>query len=173
MMTRAQKVQEISNLSEKFGQSKAAFLVNFIGMNVGQVTELRKKLTPLNSEMKVVRNTLAKLALKDHPEMEEAISSEFVGNNAIIFAYDDASAPAKALSEFSKDVEALVLKAGVMDGKGLDENGVKYLATLPSKEELQAKLLGTLMAPMSKFVRTLNEVPGSFVRTLNAYKETK
>ena len=86
MMTRAQKVQEISNLSEKFGQSKAAFLVNFIGMNVGQVTELRKKLTPLNSEMKVVRNTLAKLALKDHPEMEEAISSEFVGNNAIIFA---------------------------------------------------------------------------------------
>ncbi len=173
MMTRAQKVQEIQVLSEKFGKSKAAFLVNFIGMNVEQVTDLRKKLIPLDSEMRVVRNTLAKLALKDHPEMDEAISSEFVGNNAVVFAYDDASAPAKALSEYSKNVEALVLKAGVMDGKGLDENGVKYLATLPSKEELQAKLLGTLMAPMSKFVRTLNEVPGSFVRTLNAYKDTK
>ena len=138
MMTRAKKVQEIQTLSDKFGKSKAAFLVDFISMNVEEVTVLRKKRTPLDAEMRVVRNTLAKLALKDHPEVEEAISGEFVGNNAIVFAYEDVSAPAKALSEYSKDVEALKLKVGVMDGKALDENAVKYLATLPSKEELQA-----------------------------------
>lgn len=173
MMTRAKKVQEIQTLSEKFGKSKAAFIVNFIGMNVEEATNLRKKLTPLDAEMRVVRNTLAKLALKDHPEMDEAISGQFVGNNAIVFAYEDASSPAKALSEFSKDVEALKLKAGVMDGKALDENGVNYLATLPSKPELQAMLLSTFLAPMSKLVRTFNEVPSSFARTLNAYKDTK
>jgi len=173
MMTRAQKVQEIQTLSDKFGKSKAAFLVDFIGMNVEEATTLRKTLTPLNAEMRVVRNTLAKLALKDHPEMSEAISGEFVGNNAVVFAYEDVSSPAKALSEFSKDVEALKLKVGVMEGKALDANGVKYLATLPSKEELQAMLLSTFLAPMSKLVRTFNEVPSSFARTLNAYKDTK
>ncbi len=168
MMTRAKKVQEIKVLSEKFGNSKAAFLVNFIGMNVDQVTQLRKQLKPVDAEMRVVRNTLAKLALKDHPEMETAISDGFVGNNAIVFAYEDASASAKVLSEFSKDVEHLKLKSGVMDGKALDENGVNYLATLPSKEELQGMLLSTFLAPMSKLVRTFNEVPASFVRTINA-----
>jgi len=173
MMTRAKKVQEIQTLSDKFGKSKAAFLVDFIGMNVEEVTNLRKKLTPLDAEMRVVRNTLAKLALKDHPEMSEAISGEFVGTNAIVFAYEDVSAPAKALSEYSKDVDALKMKSGVMDGKALDANAVKYLATLPSKEELQAMLLSTFLAPMSKLVRTFNEVPSSFARTLNAYKDTK
>ena len=173
MMTKAKKVEEIKTLSEKFGKSKAAFLVDFIGMNVDEVTQLRKKLTPVDAEMRVVRNTLAKLAIKDYPEIDEAISSNFVGNNAIVFAYEDVSASAKVLSEFSKDVEQLKLKSGVMDGKALDENGVKYLATLPSKPELQAMLLSTFLAPMSKLVRTFNEVPSSFVRTLNAYKDTK
>lgn len=173
MMTRAKKVQEIQTLSDKFGKSKAAFLVDFIGMNVEEVTNLRKQLTPLDAEMRVVRNTLAKLALKDHPEMSEAISGEFVGTNAIVFAYEDVSAPAKALSEYSKTVQALKMKSGVMEGKALDANAVKYLATLPSKEELQAMLLSTFLAPMSKLVRTFNEVPSSFARTLNAYKDTK
>jgi len=172
-MTRAKKAQEITVLSEKFGKAKAAFLVNFIGMNVEQVTDLRKQLTPLDSEMKVVRNTLAKLAIKEYPEIDSAISDHFVGNNAIVFAYDDASAPAKALNEFSKNVEALVIKGGVMEGKSLDDNMVKYLATLPSKDELRSMLLSTFLAPMSKLVRTMNEVPGSFVRALNVYKDSK
>lgn len=173
MMTRAQKAQEITALSERFSRSKAAFLVDFKGMNVEEVTNLRKKLGPLDAEMKVVRNTLAKRALADYPEMEAAISSDFVGTNAVVFAYEDASSPAKALSEYSKEVEELVLKSGVMDGKRLDEQGVNYLATLPGKDELRAKLLGTLQAPMAKFVRTLDAVPSGFARVLNAYKETK
>ena len=173
MMTRAQKEVEITDISQRFSKSKAAFLVDFKGLNVEEVTTLRKTLHPLGSEMKVVRNTLAKRALKDSPDLESALSDSFVGTNAIVFAYDEASGPAKALAEFAKDVEELVIKTGVMDGKALDENGIKFLATLPSKPELQAMFLGTLQAPMASFVRTLNAVPSGFARVLGAYKDQK
>ncbi len=171
MMTKARKVEEVTVLSEKFGRAKAAFLVDFKGMNVEEVTKLRKNLRPLDSEMRVVRNTLAKQALKKYPEMETAISGDFVGTNAIVFAYEDVSAPAKALSEFAKEVEQLQVKAGVMDGKALDEAKIKVLATLPGKEELRAQLLAVLQAPMSKFVGTLQAVPQGFARVLDAYKQ--
>ena len=173
MMTRAQKAEEIANISSRLGKAKAAFLVDFKGMNVKEVTNLRKSLHPIQSEMKVVRNALAKRALKAYPELEVCLSEHFVDTNAIVFAYEDASASAKTLTEFGEEVEELVIKAGVMGGKGLDKGQIKYLATLPSKEELQAKLLGTLQAPMSKFVRVLNEVPSGFVRLLGAYRDSK
>jgi len=173
MMTRAKKAEEIANISEKFGRAKAAFLVDFSGMNVEQVTTLRKSLRPVDSEMRVVRNTLAKLALKDYPEMDEALSSSFKGVNAVVFSYEDPSASAKALTNFKKDVDALSIRTGALGGKQLSDNQITYLATLPSKPELQAKLLGTLQAPMAKLVRTMNEVPSSFARVLNTYKESK
>lgn len=171
MITRADKAQEVASLSEKFGRAKAAFLVDFKGMSVEQVTMLRKKLVPVSAEMKVVRNTLAIRALMDHPSSEAAIKDGFVGNNAVVFAYEDASASAKALADFAKDVELLQLKIGVMEGKKLDTNGIKALANLPSKEVLRAQLLGVLQAPMSKFVGTLNAVPSGFVRVLAAQKD--
>lgn len=171
MNTRAEKAQEIATLSEKFGRAKAAFLVDFKGMSVEQVTDLRKKLHPSESEMKVVRNTLAVRALSDHPKSEPVLKDALVGTNAIVFAYGDASASAKALSEFAKTVEQLQLKIGVMDGSKLDANGIKALASLPSKDVLRGMLLGTLAAPMSKFVRTLNAVPSGFVRVLAAHNE--
>ncbi len=173
MMTRAHKAQQIEALSDRFGRAKAAFIVDFKGLNVEQVTTLRKSLTPLNAEMKVVRNTLAKLALKNHPEAEQAVTDQFVGTNAIVFAYDDVSASAKALSEFSKDLEMFQLKSGVMEGERLDSAKIKYLSTLPSKEVLRAQLLGTLMAPATSFARVLNAVPSGFLNVLNAYKDTK
>ncbi|MCB0363642.1 MAG: 50S ribosomal protein L10 [Bdellovibrionales bacterium] len=173
MMTRADKAEEISKISERFAKAKAAFLVDFKGMSVEKVTDLRKQLAPVHSEMRVVRNTLARRALVDHPQSEAALKDEFVGTNAIVFAYEDASASAKLLADFAKKVEELQVKSGVMDGKALDESKINYLATLPSKEQLRATLLGTLQAPMAKFVRTLEAVPGGFARVLNAYKESK
>lgn len=170
MITRADKAQEIASLSEKFGRAKAAFLVDFKGMSVEQVTSLRKKLVPVESEMKVVRNTLAVRALMDHPQ-SSSLSDSLVGNNAIVFAYGDASASAKALADFAKDVELLQLKVGVMDGSKLDTNGVKALANLPSKEVLRAQLLGLFQQPMAKFVGTLNAVPSGLVRVLAAQKD--
>lgn len=173
MMNRAQKAEEITAISERFGRAKAAFLVDFKGLDVEEVTRLRKTLSPVQSEMRVVRNTLAKRALADYPEMESAIADAFVGTNAIVFAYGDASAPAKALSDFSKEVEELQIKTGVMDGKALDEAKIKYLSTLPSLEVLRAQFLGVLSAPMSKFLGTLEAAPAGFVRVLNAYKDSK
>ena len=173
LITREDKQQEITSLSEKFGRSKAAFLVDFKGMDVESVTKLRKTLKPINSEMKVVRNTLAIRALADHPSTKPVLENKFVGTNAVVFAFEDPSAVAKALTAFGKDVEAFQLKSGVMDGAGLDEAGIKVLATLPGKNELRAMLLGTLAAPMTKLLGTMQAVPGGFVRVLNGYKESK
>lgn len=171
MMDRAQKAQVIDSLVDRLDRASAAFVVDFKGMNVEQVTNLRKTLTGVDAEMKVVRNTLAKRALAAKPENEEAISNTFVGTNAFVFAFGDASAPAKALVDFSKEVEHLEIKAGVMDGAALDEERIKYLGNLPSKDVLRAQLLGVLNAPATKLVGTLAAVPGGFARLLNAYKE--
>jgi len=169
--TREEKQAEVTLLSEKFGRSKAAFLVDYKGMDVESVTKLRKTLKPIQSEMKVVRNTLAIRALADHPNLKPVLEDKFVGTNAVIFAYEDPSASAKALTAFGKDVEAFQLKSGVMDGAALDAKGITYLATLPGKNELRAQLLGLFAAPMTKFLGTLQAVPEGFVRVLNAQKE--
>jgi large subunit ribosomal protein L10 len=171
LITREQKQQEVTSLSEKFGRSKAAFLVDFKGMDVESVTKLRKTLVPINSEMKVVRNTLAIRALADHPSIKPVLESKFVGTNAVVFAYEDPSAAAKALTAFGKDVEAFQLKSGVMEGAALDEQGIKYLSTLPGKNELRAQLLGVLAAPATKLLGTMQAVPAGFVRVVNAYNE--
>ena len=173
LITREDKQQEITALSERFGRSKAAFLVDFKGMDVESTVRLRKSLKPLNSEMKVVRNTLAIRALADHPHLKPALEDKLVGTNAIVFAFEDPSAAAKALSKFGDEVEAFELKSGVMDGAALDKAGIKYLATLPGKNELRAIMLGTLGAPLTKFLGTMQAVPGGFVRVLNAYNEKK
>lgn len=171
MITREKKEQEISSLQEKLKKAKAAFVVDFKGMKVEQVTALRKALFPLESEMKVVRNTLALRAMKDHPGIEKAIGSAFRGTNAIVFAYGDVSASAKALSNYAKDVEMFQLKTGVMDDKAMDAAKINFLATLPSKDVMRAQLLGVLNAPAGKLARTLNEVPASLARVLAARKE--
>ncbi len=173
MATREQKSLEVAEISKRFERAKAAFVVDFKGLDVEKVTKLRMILRPINSEMKVVKNTLALRALKNHEKFDNPLRDHMTGNNAVVFAYEDVSAPAKALAAFSKDNEALVLKTGAMDGKALNEAQIKYLATLPGKPELQAKLLGTFQGPMQKFVSTLNEVPSKFVRLLAAYRDQK
>lgn len=173
MLTRAEKADRISQISASLSRAKATFLVDFNGMDVEQVTDLRKNLRKVDAEMRVVRNTLAKLALKDFPEADKALEGAFVGTNAFVFAYEDPSASAKALSEFSKTVEALKLKTGVMEGQKLDEGKIKYLATLPGKDELRAQLLSVFMAPATNMVRVMNAVPSGFLNVMNAYKDKK
>lgn len=172
-MKRTEKAEEIAYLSERFAKAKAAFLVDFKGMTVEEVTKLRKKLYPAKCEMKVVRNTLAIRALMDHPKSEAALKDKLVGNNAIVFAFEDVGASAKVISDFAKDVEKLQVKTGVMDGNALSEDMVKYLATLPPKPVLQSQLLGLFQQPAAKFLGTLNAAPSGFVRVLNAYKQSK
>ena len=173
MLSRLQKAEHIRAISGSLSRAKAAFLVDFRGLNVEEMTILRKKLCQTSSEIRVVRNTLAKLALKDHPEAEAALQNDFVETNAFVFAYEDASASAKTLSEFSKENDFLKLKTGVMDGQKLDGAKIKALATLPSKAELQSRLLRVMLAPTTGVVRVMKAVPETLVRVLNAYKDSK
>ena len=156
MITRAIKEEQIKDLAAKFAKAKGAFIVDFKGMKVEQVTNLRKKLNAAEAEMKVVRNTLAKRAFKDHPAAEKAFADKMKGTNAIVFAYGEVVPTAKALADFGKDVEVLQIKTGLMDGEALDEKKIKFLATLPGKNELRAMFLGVLQAPGSKLARCLN-----------------
>jgi len=156
MITRADKEQEIKLITEKFGKAKGAFIVDFKGIKVEQVTSLRKKLHASDSEMKVVRNTLAKRAFKDHPAVEKAFANSMKGTNAIVFSYGEVNATAKTLAEFAKDVEVLQIKTGVMDGEALNDTKIKFLATLPGKDQLRSIFLATLLASGSALARCLN-----------------
>ena len=156
MITRADKEQEIKLLTDKLSKVKGAFIVDFKGIKVEQVTSLRKKLNAAEAEMKVVRNTLAKRAFKDHPAIEKAFSTSMKGTNAIVFSYGEVNAAAKTLADFAKDVELLQIKTGVMDGEHMDEAKIKFLASLPGKDALRAQFLGVLQAPGSKLARCLD-----------------
>ncbi len=171
MLTRQRKAELVKDLASKFEQSKAAFLVDFKGLSVEEVTEVRKALRSVGSELKVARNTLAKRALADHEQESAVLSEKLVGTNAFVFAYEEAPASAKTLTGFAKDLECLKIKGGVMGGEELDENRIKFLATLPGKDELRAKLLGTLQAPASQLARALAGVPQGMVTVLKAYSD--
>ncbi len=173
MLTHERKVEMVTELSSSFKRSRAAFLVDFKGLSVEQVTTLRKQLTQVGAEFKVVRNTLAIRALADHEAESGVLASKLVGTNAFVFAYEEVSTPAKTLTKFAKDMENLKVKSGVMGGEELDDNKIKFLSTLPGKDELRVMLLGTLQASANQFVRILNAVPQGVVTVLKAYTEKK
>lgn len=156
MITRADKEQQVKAIADKFAKSKGAFIVDFKGIKVEQVTNLRKKLNKSESEMKVVRNTLAKRAFKDHPGAATAFETSMKGTNAIVFSYGEVNATAKVLADFAKDVEVLQIKKGMMDGEPLDEAKIKFLATLPGKDQLRAQLLAVFKEPSAKLARVLD-----------------
>ena len=170
-MDRQEKINIAKDLTDKMSRAKAAFLVDFKGIKVDEVTDLRKNLRRQQAELQVVRNTLAKRALVEHPEAEKHWAKSLTGTNAFVFAYDEVSEPAKALSKVSEDLECFKIKSAVLDGRLLDARAVKQLATLPGKDELRAQLLSVMQAPAGRFVRTLNEVASRFVRVLSAKSE--
>lgn len=155
-MLKADKELDIKAISDKIAKAKGAFVVDFKGMKVEQVTNLRKKLHAAESEMKVVRNTLAKRAFKGNAVHEQALASHLTGTNAIVFAFNEVVGVAKTLAEFGKDVEALKIKSGIMDGEALDSNKIKFLATLPGKDQLRAQLLCLMKEPSARLARVLN-----------------
>ena len=171
MLTRQRKSELVKDLADKFERSKATFLVDFKGLSVGQVTEVRKALRSVGSELKVARNTLARRVLANHEKENAVLSDKLVGTNAFVFAFEEAPASAKTLTAFVKDLEFLKIKSGVMGGEELDENKIKFLATLPGKNELRAKLLGTLQAPASQLARAILGVPKGVVTVLKAYSD--
>ena len=166
----AQKKAVVSEASEAIASANAGVLAEYRGMTVAQLTDLRREARSAGVWIKVVKNNLAKIAIADTDF--ECLSEHFIGP-VIFSASEDPVAVAKVMAKAAKDHEKLTITAGAMNGSLMDPKMIEDLSKLPSREELLAKLMGTMQAPVQKFVSTLNEVPGKFVRTLAAVAESK
>ncbi|MBJ6801775.1 50S ribosomal protein L10 [Geomonas propionica] len=171
-MNKENKQELVAEMHDKLQRAQAVFLADFRGMNVGQATELRNELRKANAEYKVVKNTLLEIASKGTDK--EGLSQYYAGPTAIALCYDDPVAAAKVLSRFNKEnTNPFTLKAGVLTGKTINVADIQALADLPSREVLLAKMLGSMQAPASNFVRVLAAVPGGFVRALEQIRVQK
>ncbi len=170
-MQRKEKEALVVDLHEKFKEAKAAILTDFTGLNVEQITQLRRTLKKSSAEYTVVKNTLLRRA--SHDTDIELLMEYFVGPIAIALAYEDPVAPAKILTEFSKQQPVLEVKAGVITGTVLTPQDIKALASLPSKEVLVAKLLSLLKALPTRLVQVLSSPVQGLVSTLNEVARTK
>ncbi len=170
-MNRQEKVKLVSELHEKLKSAKAAFLVDYKGLDVKSMSALRRQLREVNTELKVVKNRLLKLASKG--TNTESIQDVMKGPSAIVISYEDVIAPAKILVNFSKENENLKIKKGQVTGKVIDFEKIKQLAELPSREQLLAQTLSVMMAVPTSFVRVLNGVIVKFLNVLKAIEEQK
>ena len=171
MTVKEKKAQIVQELKDKFTNSSSAILVDYKGLNVQEVTELRNSFRQANVEYKVYKNTLTEIAAKEIGL--EDIIPHLEGPTAIAFGIDDPVAPAKILTDAIKKYKKMEFKVGVVDGKVIDVDGIKELAELPSREELIAKLLGSMNAPITNLVGVLSGTMRALVYALNAIKEQK
>src|SRR4029078_2006323 len=160
----------VSEIAAKLQGAQSVIVAEYRGLNVERVTQLRSKARKSGVWLRVLKNTLARRAVKGTPF--EKLSDQMVGPLMYGISQDPV-AGAKVLSEFAKENELFVIKAGAMPNAVMSAQDIKALSQLPSGEELLAKLLGTMQAPVTKLVRTMNEVPSKFVRTLAAYRDSK
>jgi large subunit ribosomal protein L10 len=160
-----QKQAAVAEIAAQLAKAQAVIVAENRGLSVEAVTSLRAKARKSGLYLRVLKNTLARRAIKGTPF--EKLTDQMAGPLMYGIAQDPV-AGAKVLSEFAKDNERFVIKGGAMPNVLMSTKDVKALATMPSREELLAKLVGTMQAPIVKLVRTMNEVPGRFVRTLAA-----
>ena len=169
-LNRQEKAAVVEEVSALVAKSQSIIVAEYRGLGVDAVTKLRKQARSQGVQLRVLKNTLARRAVDGTPFA--GLSDKLVGPLVYGFSPDPVAA-AKVLSGFAKDHDKLVVKGGAMANFVMDEKGVKALATMPSREELLAKLMATMQAPIGQFVRTLNEVPSRFVRTLAAVRDAK
>ena len=166
----SEKQAVVSEFAGEVARASVIVVAEYRGLEVGNITKLRKQARESGVYLRVLKNTLARRAVEGTPFA--VLADKMVG--PLIYGISaDPVAAAKVLNGFAKDNDKLVVKAGAMANYLMDVNGVKALATMPSREELLSKLLGTMQAPIAQFVRTLNEVPTKFVRGLAAVRDAK
>jgi large subunit ribosomal protein L10 len=165
-----QKQAVVAEIAAQLAKAQAVIVAENRGLSVEVITSLRAKARKSGLYLRVLKNTLARRAIKGTPF--EKLTDQMAGPLMYGIAQDPV-AGAKVLSEFAKNNELFVIKGGAMANALMSTKDVKALATMPSREELLAKLVGTMQAPIAKLVRTMNEVPGRFVRTLAAVHAAK
>jgi len=165
-----QKQSVVAEVTAQLKNAQAVILAEYRGLDVTRVTDLRSRARKSGVYLRVLKNTLARRAMKgtSFEKLTEQMSGPLIYGIA-----KDPVAGAKVLAEFAKDNELFVIKGGAMPNAVMSAKDIKTLASMPSREELLAKLVGTLQAPIAKLVRTMNEVPGKFARTLAAVRDQK
>jgi len=169
-VTKQKKEEVLKDLVDKFGRSKSVVFADYRGLDVASISDLRSKLREEDAEMKVAKKTLIKLAAKDDVGKLDEAGME--GPVVATFSYEDPLSGVRILYKFSKGNENLKLLGGIVDGKVVGPDVIQQYAKLPSREELLAKLIGSMNAPLSGFVGIGNSLVAGIVRALSAYKDT-
>ena len=165
-MPNVENTESVAELKERFAGVQTAVLTEYRGLTVRQLSDLRKQLKGISAEYKVVKNRLARIAIKGSPL--DGLGKHLSGPTGVAYTRHDPVSVAKALQVFVKNNPALTIKVGVVEGKVLEPAALKSLADLPSKEALRAQLVGALQGPMSKLVTLLTAVQGELVRVIEA-----
>jgi large subunit ribosomal protein L10 len=170
-MPTASKQTAVAEIKERFNAAESVLMIDYRGLSVKEMQELRRELRANGSDVKIYKNSLTEIAIRELalPNMDELLE----GPTAFVFVSEDPVAPAKALTTFAKAHKALELKGGFVDNQVVNADGLKAIATLPSREELIAKLLGTMQNPIVGFARVLNGPVEAFARTVQAVADQK
>lgn len=170
-MNREEKVSKVGKLNETFSKAKFAIVADYRGLKVTELEKLRRELKESDAQFQVAKNSLLRLAVKDTEY--EVLTEYFTGTTAVALSFADPVPSAKALSGFAKEYEAFSIRSAALDGSVLSADEVIALSKLPGKEQLQAKMLGTMAAVPTGLVQVLSGVPRTFVYALQAIKEQK
>ncbi len=168
-MERAQKEASVEQIGKAFEGATASFIVDYKGCSCDELTAIRKELRDVGASFSVVKNTLAKIAIND--TSADGLKEFLSGPTAVVWSGEDPVSPAKVVSKYAKDLDNFSVKAGSFEGELLGESAIEELASLPSKEELYAKLLGLLIAPATRLAQTMNAPATQLARLLDLRRQ--